>query len=1186
MILQKLAFPDSNICEETELYYRLNDKAHLNDDSNSLLFEKNGWVRFNTYFNSFSLNKWNAYTKLKELVVHIKCRGKFVISFQKSFIKDNVLIDEHLFSEAFDGEYRRIIPTDIAGVLSFTLDCISDEGELLYGAYEADVDESELNKVKISMGICTFKREQYIIANLEQIKNKILVNKESPLFNKLEVFVSDNANTLPLDAGNEHIRILYNPNTGGAGGFTRCMMETLKVKDELGITHMLLCDDDIRLDPASVEKLGVFLMFVDDKYKESFVGGSMFRIDEMNVQSEVANRWNWGSGTSTAYMYKKDMLRFYNVVRNEIPLKINYLSWWFCCMPMDAIDKRSLPFPFFIKRDDIEFGLRNGGHFITLNGINVWHEPFEIKRPAYLEYYYIRNQLIMESAYNRTFDLKYMIHKTRQMFIETFTRFKYIEFKFYCQGIADFLRGIDWLKNVDAVELNKKLLSQDRKFLPFEELPIPYDEEAYLNSFIYDETPKHFKIRKYTLNGWLLPAKKEPGIAQSAFPRKYPFYRRKEVLMVESFNKRGYIAKKDWKEFFANLSLCFKTEKLLKKYYVYATTEYSSRWHELVNEEAWNKYLFTERDQSLNDKFRPAKNKPVDQKLKRKLEDIYVANRNKPIIDNLVYIESRKGTDFASNIFAVAKELQDKEYKRFKIVVGITKDYKRTFLKKVRKNKLHVSYVIKDSKKFQKIMARAKYFFTDFHLYPHFAKREDQVVVSLWHGTPLKTLGRDCKAETQIAVQRIMNIADYQVYPGKFMEEKMLDVYWQNNLYCGKVLRTGYPRNALFFDEKRRAQIRKEIKAGSKQLIMYMPTFRGSAGNNKNKEQNELLLNYFKEIDQKLNDNQIFYIKLHNYNAEAIDVSQFKHIKKPPVEYDNYEFQNACDLLVTDYSSVFFDFAISRRKIVLFQYDQEEYLSDRGVCFPLSELPFPIVKTASELVDEINKPIAYNDEAFLAKYATFDNKNATKMLCEHVVLGKELPEGKEVSVKHNGLKNIYIYGGSFKNKFSAYPFWDIASKLDYDKANYFICYYDPDLWKDAYRLLPLNDKCNQIGMWSFGSYTNAEYKAHEKFLQLLPLSDKENSTLERFYDRELKKHFGYLNEPDFMVLVNCMDMNIYRLYGKYGSRRIAVLEDNYEFPVFEDGSLSPLEQIINDYGYEIVRRSEFNTYIKEHGEAK
>ena len=1172
--LQKILYPKRLICSETELYFRIDEGGKLNAKEHNVFIPNNKFLRFNTYFNSFSLDKWLLYTSVSNLHLHLECKGKFIIYFTTSFVKKgNVVSYKQEYLDYFEDNYDKQINVEKGRTIHFGIQALEEDGYFYDGYYYTDIEEELLNPINVCMDICTFKREQYIIQNLRNISKEIINNKDSLLYQKLDINVSDNAHTLPEKLNSKHIRIYENPNTGGAGGFGRGMIEFLKLQPEKHYTHILLTDDDITLDPQVIEKTAAVLMTVKGKYKESFIGGSMFRLDQRNIQSEMANRWQ--GGKVIPLNYKRDMANFDNVVKNEVYQKINYLSWWYCCMPASVIREDNLPLPIFIKRDDIEYGLRNGSSFITLNGINVWHEPFEQKRPAYLEYYYIRNQLIMECTINSTPSLKRLKKSVFKKFKDEFTKFHYLEFEFYCKGLQDFCRGIDWLKSIDAVKLNLDLLANDRKFVPLEELDIPFDEVKYKQSFVYNETKRHWYLRALTLNGWLLPSKKEPIIVQSAFPIKFPYIRAKKALNVENITKRGYISEKSWKELFRLRKLKNETIKMLNKYYDIAVYQYKNRYKELMKINFWNDYLFNPEFGSSPNNDKPTYDKnylPFDLKLKR--EKVYVYYReHRKVNDKLIYIESRKGSDFASNIFAVAKELNKKEYKGYKVYIGIEKDYVSTFLMKKKKNDLNsIKYVIKDGYKFQKIMATAKYFFTDFHLFPHFAKRPEQVIVSLWHGTPLKTLGKDCKAETQISVQRIFNIADYQVYPGKFMEDKMLDIYWQQNLYKGNVLCSGYPRNALFFDEERRKEIRNELGLNDKLAIMYMPTFRGSAGDNKNKEQNEMLISYFRSIDSLLNDNQIFYLKLHNYNAESIDVNEFKHIQMAPKEYDNYELQNACDIMVTDYSSVFFDFAVSRRKIILFQYDQEDYLTNRGVCLPLDELPFPIVKTPEELVEQINKPIEYDDRAFMKKYCTYDNKDASKILCSHVILGEKLPDGiKEYKLKRNRKKNIYIHTGHLRTPFSSYEFWKIMDKIDYDKANFYLMYHDPVMWKNAYRLLPMNDKCNQVGMWSYYSFTPNEYKINKKQLSLEPLSNKEKEVLRKMYDRELKKHFAYMDEPDLIILWDNVDVNMWQQFAHYGKKRIVVTNSTIGNPLL-------LEEQEN---YKLLSIEQFDQFIEK-----
>ncbi len=97
-----------------------------------------------------------------------------------------------------------------------------------------------------------------------------------------------------------------------------------------------------------------------------------------------------------------------------------------------------------------------------------------------------------------------------------------------------------------------------------------------------------------------------------------------------------------------------------------------------------------------------------------------------------------------------------------------------------------------------------------------------------------------------------------------------------------------------------------------------MPTFRGTARNSGTKKNDAYLLYYLCELDKQLDSNEIFYVNLHPIAKKCVDFGQFKHIKEFPDKYETYEFLNIADVLISDYSSVIFDFACTSRKIVLF----------------------------------------------------------------------------------------------------------------------------------------------------------------------------------------------------------------------------------------------------------------------------
>lgn len=165
MILQPISFPNTKICDKKDLYLKYNKKVDYKMDDKTIHFEKGGIVRFNTYFNSFSLNKWKSYTNLESLLIRLHAHGRFVINVKKAYInKENNLAEDHLFSDYFEDEYE-CPPIDVqtGGVIYFTLECISDEGEFLSGAYETEIDESLLNDVKICMGVCTFRDRKSVV---------------------------------------------------------------------------------------------------------------------------------------------------------------------------------------------------------------------------------------------------------------------------------------------------------------------------------------------------------------------------------------------------------------------------------------------------------------------------------------------------------------------------------------------------------------------------------------------------------------------------------------------------------------------------------------------------------------------------------------------------------------------------------------------------------------------------------------------------------------------------------------------------------------------------------------------------------------------------------------------------------------------------------------------------------------
>ena len=146
-------------------------------------------------------------------------------------------------------------------------------------------------------------------------------------------------------------------------------------------------------------------------------------------------------------------------------------------------------------------------------------------------------------------------------------------------------------------------------------------------------------------------------------------------------------------------------------------------------------------------------------------------------------------------------------------------------------------------------------------------------------------------------------------------------------------------------------------------------------------------------MDDNIKDAVVF-VKLHQIIMNYIKISEYKNIRSINSFYETYDFLNIADGLITDYSSVFFDFANTRREIILFMYDYDEYMNDRGMYFDVKKLPFTKVYTTNDLVKIINSKkdfkIDSNYKDFLDNFCKLDSKNNSKLVNDVIFRKKTL----------------------------------------------------------------------------------------------------------------------------------------------------------------------------------------------------
>lgn len=324
--------------------------------------------------------------------------------------------------------------------------------------------------------------------------------------------------------------------------------------------------------------------------------------------------------------------------------------------------------------------------------------------------------------------------------------------------------------------------------------------------------------------------------------------------------------------------------------------------------------------------------------------------------------------------------------------------------------------VLADTPEYTLALATSKYLATDTSFRDYFIKREGQVTLNTWHGTPLKTIGIGVK-------HNIRNIGahfpqfiscDYILFPNEYTMEIMRQSWLLDPPFCKKGLLTGYPRNAAFFRDFDREALKSSLGISGKKVYVYMPTWRFRVENRLSEKHNAKTKEILDRLDSAVNDDTIIFYKSHRHVSQGKkDVFCYKHILPFPDDPEPYLLLSIADSLITDYSSVFFDFACTGREIILFTYDAEDYGGYRGLHMPLETLPFKRINNTDELIDHINSKVPFSAgedyRAFQNTYCAFDSEKAPEYVNDVLLEGKELILGRMVDYPGNLDKTYNVY---------------------------------------------------------------------------------------------------------------------------------------------------------------------------------
>ncbi|WP_062353962.1 CDP-glycerol glycerophosphotransferase family protein [Bacillus kwashiorkori] len=367
-----------------------------------------------------------------------------------------------------------------------------------------------------------------------------------------------------------------------------------------------------------------------------------------------------------------------------------------------------------------------------------------------------------------------------------------------------------------------------------------------------------------------------------------------------------------------------------------------------------------------------------------------------PKKENLIVFESFHGRQYSDNPRAIY-EYMVAENKKYQMIWSVDKEFLQKFKDK------NVKIAKRSSIRWLYYMARAKYWVINARLPLWLPKSSETIYLQTWHGTPLKRLGIDIEevhmpgTNTIKYKQNFVKEAskwDYLISPNRYSSE----IFRRAFHFQKEMLETGYPRNDILYSPDKRVlmeQLKEKLGLPTnKKIILYAPTWRDNHFYKKGAYRFDLELD-LQQMRRELGNDYIILLRMHYLVAENLNLTPYKGFAYDFSNYDDIrDLYLLADLLITDYSSVFFDYANLKRPMIFFVYDLEEYRDSlRGFYFDFAnEAPGPLVKTTIEVIQTIKKQeeegfdrtTSEKVTKFYQKFCSLEDGNATKRVVERV----------------------------------------------------------------------------------------------------------------------------------------------------------------------------------------------------------
>lgn len=363
-----------------------------------------------------------------------------------------------------------------------------------------------------------------------------------------------------------------------------------------------------------------------------------------------------------------------------------------------------------------------------------------------------------------------------------------------------------------------------------------------------------------------------------------------------------------------------------------------------------------------------------------------------PVQKNTIIFESFLGKQYSDNPKAIYKYIRA-HYPDYMLYWSVDKKHQDKFQYE------EINYLTRFSFRWMYAMATAKYWIVNSRLPLWIPKPKHTIYIQTWHGTPLKKLGVDIDevhmpgtSTSSYRSNFLMEASkwDYLISPNAYSTAIFKKAFGFNKT----IIESGYPRNDILTTGRQKADsIKKELGiAAHKKVILYAPTWRDNEYYGTGTYKFDVKLN-LDQMQERFGEEYVIILRMHYLVAENLNIDAYQgFVYDYSTYHDIADLYLISDLLITDYSSVFFDYAILRRPIIFYVYDIDVYRDHlRGFYFDFEKsAPGPLTKTTDEVIDEIEQieregftpSTVY--EAFYKRFCYLEDGNASERVVDRI----------------------------------------------------------------------------------------------------------------------------------------------------------------------------------------------------------